>query len=42
MPNGEYSLRLQKNTGEVEYLIGGVINDAVINPWSNIQIPDFD
>jgi len=31
-PAGEYSLRLQKNNGEVEYFVGGIINDAVLNP----------
>lgn len=31
-PAGEYSLRIQKNNGEVEYFVGGIINDSVINP----------
>jgi len=41
-PAGEYSLRIQKNNGEVEYFVGGVVNDAVINPWSNLAVADFD
>jgi hypothetical protein len=41
-PAGEYSLRLQKNNGEVEYFVGGIVNDAVINPWSNPAVADFD
>lgn len=31
-PAGEYSLRIQKNNGEVEYFVGGIINDAALNP----------
>lgn len=41
-PPGEYSIRLQKNNGEVEYFVGGIINDAIINPHSSILIPDLD
>ena len=41
-PAGEYSLRIQKNNGEVEYLIGGIINDAVVNPQSAPLFADFD
>lgn len=41
-PSGVYSIRLQKNNGEVEYFVGGVINDAVVNPATIPLIPDFD
>lgn len=42
VPPGEYSLRLQKNNGEVEYFVGGIINDAIFNPASSPLISDFD
>jgi hypothetical protein len=41
-PGGEYSIRVQKSNGEVEYFVGGVINDAVVNPSTVPLIPDFD
>lgn len=41
-PAGEYSLRIQKNNGEVEYYVGGVTNDAAVNPGSNPIAADFD
>lgn len=41
-PQGEYSIRVQKNNGEVEYFVGGVINDIVINPSSRPLVADFD
>ncbi|HEX8251304.1 MAG TPA: matrixin family metalloprotease [Pyrinomonadaceae bacterium] len=41
-PPGEYSLRIQKNNGEVEYFVGGVINDAIVNPQSSPLVTDFD
>jgi hypothetical protein len=41
-PPGEYSLRIQKNNGEVEYFVGGVINDAIVNPQGSSPVADFD
>jgi hypothetical protein len=41
-PPGEYSIRLQKNNGEVEYFVGGVINDSVVNPGNRPFVADFD
>ncbi|HEX9962307.1 MAG TPA: matrixin family metalloprotease, partial [Pyrinomonadaceae bacterium] len=39
-PTGEYSIRIQKNNGEIEYFVGGVTSDSVVNPWSSLLIPD--
>ncbi len=41
-PPGEYSIRVQKNNGEVEYFVGGVISDSIINPQSSPLLADFD
>jgi hypothetical protein len=41
-PPGEYSIRIQKNNGEVEYFVGGVISDSIINPQSSPLLADFD
>lgn len=41
-PPGEYSIRLQKNSGDVEYFIVGVISDIVVNSSSRPLLADFD
>lgn len=41
-PSGEYSIRIQKNNGEIEYFVGAVTNDSVVNPGSLPLLPDFD
>lgn len=41
-PAGEYSLRIQKNNGEVEYFLGGVISDAIVNSQVSPFAADFD
>ncbi|HLM03383.1 MAG TPA: matrixin family metalloprotease [Pyrinomonadaceae bacterium] len=41
-PPGEYSLRVQKNNGEIAYFIGGVISDIVVNSSNRPLFADFD
>jgi hypothetical protein len=33
VPRGEYSIVLQKSSGERAFLIGGLTGDAFVNPW---------
>ena len=41
-PPGEYSLRIQKNNGEVGYFLGGVISDLVVNSQGSSLIVGFN
>ena len=38
-PAGEYSIKVQKINGEVEYFVGGVVNDAVNNHHGILNNP---
>jgi hypothetical protein len=38
-PAGEFSIKVQKNNGEIEYFVGGLANDAVINHHGILNNP---
>lgn len=41
-PIGEYSLRVQKNTGETKYFVGGILNTPFINPVNRVSTVNFE